>query len=88
MKILRPSTVNTIAGQELAEPAYEICEVETLKDVDGKDVQIPRAVQVLTKTDIQAKIDALQEEIDELNGHLTEAEKIDLAKPVEEEING
>ena len=82
MQILRPSKVDTIEGKELTEPSYEICEVDTMTDIDGKEVQIPRAVQVTTKTDIQAKIADLQKQIDELNGHLTEAGKID-AKPKE-----
>ena len=76
MQTLKKSTVDTIEGKVLTEPSYEICEVETLKDVDGKEVQIPRTIGVTTKTDIQAKIADLQKEINQLNEHLVSADKI------------
>ena len=85
MKIIRESKIDTLDGKELKEPSYEICEVNTLKDINDKEVQIPVAVKVTTEADIKQEILELQAKIEELNTHLITIKEMVLIKPSNKE---
>jgi hypothetical protein len=81
MKIIRLSEEK----RDEREPLFEVCEVETLIDINGKEVQVPKVVDTFTQPAIQIKIDALKAQIAELEKHqVNSVELAKEAKPVEE----
>jgi hypothetical protein len=77
MKTLKKSQVDTLNGTALTEQAYTLCEVEEKIDETGATVRIPRPEEVITKSVIMERIAALQSQIEELNGYMRKAERLD-----------
>jgi len=82
--MIKLSKINTIHGKEMSEPIFDILKVDTMTDVNGIEVQIPRVVETTTATEIQSKIDSLNAQIVELQSQLDASKEIEI--PIKEEV--
>jgi hypothetical protein len=82
--MIKLSKINTIHGKEMSEPIFDILKVDTMTDVNGIEVQIPRVVETTTATEIQSKIDSLNAQIAELQSQLDASKEIKI--PIKEEV--
>jgi peptidoglycan hydrolase CwlO-like protein len=82
--MIKLSKINTIHGKKMSEPIFDILKVDTMTDINGIEVQIPRVVETTTATEIQSKIDSLNAQIAELQSQLDASKEIEI--PIKEEV--
>ena len=69
---------DTLLEGEKIDPDYKIFTVDTFKDINGKDVQIPREIIRCTISHLQIEKDELIKRIQDIDAQITAINNLDI----------